>query len=92
MPEGQKDILYIANDNFGAAMASPHIQYYKKKGWEVLVAGEPLDEPCMIKMITYESKPIMSVEKTQSKICKLCDVYCSLLGLCVYRVLVVISA
>lgn len=70
MPSDQKDIFFIANDNFDAAMSSPHVQIYKNKGWEVLIVDDPLDEPCLQRVGNYDSKPIASVEKTNSKISK----------------------
>lgn len=68
MPEDQKDILFIANDHFEAAMASPHAQIYKKKGWEVLIVSDPLDEPCLQRLSSYDSKSIVSIEKTNAKL------------------------
>lgn len=68
MPESQKSIYYISLDNYDGAMASPHVQIYKKKDYEVLILMEPLQEPCLERVLTHQTKRIVSVEKSNAKL------------------------
>lgn len=63
MPEEQKAIYYVSNDNFEAANHSPYMQFYKKKEYEVIILTEPLEEPCFERVRTYEGKKLVSIEK-----------------------------
>lgn len=75
MPESQKHIYYISSDNFEAAMASPHVQIYKKKGYEVLILMDPVEEPCLERVMSYQSKSINSVEKANAKLGKVLNTF-----------------
>lgn len=68
MPEEQKDIYFFPHENFDVALDSTYLQIYKKKGWEVLIVEDPMDEPCLQKLRVYNSKPIISIEKTSVKL------------------------
>lgn len=44
MPEGQDTIWFITAESRQAALASPHLEGFKKKGWDVLLLTETVDE------------------------------------------------
>jgi len=63
MKEGQKDIYYITADSFAAAKNSPHLEVFRKKGIEVLLLTDRVDEFLMSSLPTYEEKNIVSVAR-----------------------------
>jgi len=44
MKEGQEAIYYITADSFAAAQHSPHLEIFRKKGIEVLLLSDRVDE------------------------------------------------
>jgi molecular chaperone HtpG len=44
MQDGQDKIYFISSDNFNSAKASPHLEVFRKKGIEVLLLSDPIDE------------------------------------------------
>ncbi|MCU7801091.1 MAG: molecular chaperone HtpG [gamma proteobacterium symbiont of Lucinoma myriamae] len=63
MKEGQKDIYYITADSFAAAKNSPHLEVFRKKGIEVLLLTDRVDEFLMSSLPSYEEKNIVSVAR-----------------------------
>ncbi len=63
MPESQKDIYYISGDKREAVAASPVLEYFRKKGWDVLFMTDPIDEWVMQSMYQYAQKYFKSVNK-----------------------------
>lgn len=63
MNEGQKDIYYITADSFAAAKNSPHLEVFRKKGIEVLLLADRVDEFLMSSLPEYEGKTISSVAR-----------------------------
>ncbi len=63
MKEGQKDIYYITADSFAAAKHSPHLEVFRKKGIEVLLLTDRVDEFLMSSLPDYEEKTIKSVAR-----------------------------
>lgn len=63
MKEGQKDIYYITADSFAAAKNSPHLEVFRKKGIEVLLLADRVDEFLMSSLPEYEGKSISSVAR-----------------------------
>jgi len=63
MKEGQKDIYYITADSFAAAKNSPHLEVFRKKGIEVLLLSDRVDEFLMSSLPEFEEKPIKSVAR-----------------------------
>ena len=63
MKEGQKEIYYITADSFAAAKNSPHLEVFRKKGIEVLLLADRVDEFLMSSLPDYEEKSIKSVAR-----------------------------
>ena len=63
MKEGQDKIYYVTGDNFNAAKNSPHLEIFRKKGVEVLVLSDRVDEWMLSFFTEFEGKQITSVAK-----------------------------
>ena len=63
MKEGQTAIYAIAADSFAAAKHSPHLEIFRKKGIEVLLLSDRVDEWLMSNLTEFDGKPIKSVAK-----------------------------
>jgi molecular chaperone HtpG len=73
MKEGQDKIYYITADSFGAARASPHLEIFRKKGVEVLLMHDRIDEWVMASLTEFEGKTLQSVAKGDLDLGKLED-------------------
>ncbi len=63
MKEGQGKIYYITADSFVAAKHSPHLEIFSKKGIEVLLLSDRVDEWLMGHFTEFEGKPLQSIAK-----------------------------
>ena len=63
MKEGQEAIYYITADNLAAAKNSPQLEVFKKKGIEVLLMTDRVDEWALNYVQDYEDTPLQSVAK-----------------------------
>ena len=63
MKEGQDKIYYITADSYNAAKNSPHLEIFNKKGIEVLLMSERVDEWLMGQIQDFEGKSFQSVAK-----------------------------
>lgn len=61
MQEGQDKIYFISADNFNAAKNSPHLEIFRKKGIEVILLSEPIDEWVVMHLTEYNDKKLQSV-------------------------------
>ncbi len=61
MPEDQKEIYYITASTWDAAMHSPHMDYFKKKGWNVLLLIDRVDESLMNYIQAYQEKNLVCI-------------------------------
>ena len=73
MTEGQEDIYYITADNFNAAKNSPHLEIFRKKGIEVLLMYDRVDEWLMGSLTEFEGKKFISIAKGELDLDKLSD-------------------
>ncbi|WP_413730859.1 molecular chaperone HtpG [Sodalis sp. RH22] len=73
MVEGQEKIYYITADSYAAAKSSPHLELLRKKGIEVLLLSDRIDEWMMSYLTEFEGKPFQSVSKTDATLDKLAD-------------------
>ena len=63
MKEGQEKIYYVTAETFNAARNSPHLEIFKKKGIEVLLLTDRVDEWVVGHLTEFEGKPLQSVAK-----------------------------
>jgi len=63
MQEGQDKIYYIAADSHAAAKNSPHLEIFRKKGIEVLLLSDRVDEWLTSHLMEYEGNKLQSVAK-----------------------------
>jgi len=63
MKEGQDKIFYVTADSFAAAKNSPHLEIFRKKGVEVLLLTDRVDEWMLSFMHDFEGKELHSVAK-----------------------------
>ena len=63
MQEGQESIYYITADSFAAAKNSPHLEIFRKKGIEVLLLADRVDEWLSSSLTEFDGKPLKSVTK-----------------------------
>ncbi len=63
MKEGQATIYYITADNLAAARNSPQLEVFRKKGIEVLLMTDRVDEWALSFLTEFEGTPLQSVAK-----------------------------
>jgi molecular chaperone HtpG len=63
MQEGQDKIYYVTADSHQAAKTSPHLEIFRKKGIEVLLMSDRIDEWLMSHLTEFEEKSFQSVTK-----------------------------
>lgn len=63
MKEGQDKIYYITADNFQAAKSSPHLEIFRKKGIEVLLMSDRIDEWLMSHLTEFNEKSFQSITR-----------------------------
>ncbi|HGM5491629.1 TPA: molecular chaperone HtpG [Serratia fonticola] len=73
MAEGQDKIYYITADSYAAAKSSPHLELFRKKGIEVLLLSDRIDEWMMSYLTEFDGKVFQSVSKADEALDKLAD-------------------
>ena len=73
MVEGQDKIYYITADSYAAAKSSPHLELFRKKGIEVLLLSDRIDEWMMSYLTEFDGKVFQSVSKADDTLDKLAD-------------------
>jgi molecular chaperone HtpG len=71
MKEGQEKIYYIAAENFNTAKNSPHLEVFRKKGIEVLLLTDRVDEWLMSHLSEFDGKSLQDVGKGELDLGKL---------------------
>jgi len=67
MPEDQKHVYYIAGDNKADLKASPYLEKLAKRGFEVLLMTDPMDEYVMQHLDEFEDRTFVNVAKEDIK-------------------------
>ncbi|WP_260512606.1 molecular chaperone HtpG [Serratia fonticola] len=73
MTDGQDKIYYITADSYAAAKSSPHLELFRKKGIEVLLLSDRIDEWMMSYLTEFDGKVFQSVSKADEALDKLAD-------------------
>ena len=73
MKEGQDKIYYVSAETFNAAKNSPHLEVFRKKGIEVLLFSERVDEWMLSYLTEFDGKQLASVAKGDLDLGKLED-------------------
>lgn len=73
MKESQDKIYYITADSLAAAKHSPHLEIFRKKGIEVLLLFDRVDEWLMAHLAEFDGKAFQSVSKGQLDLDKVED-------------------
>ena len=63
MKHGQDAIYYVTADSFNAAKNSPHLEIFRKKGIEVLLLSDRVDEWVVGSLTEFEGKKLVSVAR-----------------------------
>ncbi|QWD59692.1 molecular chaperone HtpG [Polynucleobacter sp. MWH-UH35A] len=63
MKEGQDKIYYVTGESFNAAKNSPHLEIFRKKGVEVLLLSDRVDEWMLSFITEFDGKQLASVAK-----------------------------
>jgi molecular chaperone HtpG len=73
MKPEQEAIYYITADSFAAAQHSPHLEIFRKKGIEVLLMSDKVDEWLLGSLTEFEGKKLQSIAKGDLDLGKLQD-------------------
>lgn len=63
MQEGQEKIFYVVAENFNTAKNSPHLEVFRKKGVEVLLLSDRIDDWLMSHLQEFDGKPLQDVAR-----------------------------
>ena len=63
MPDEQKEIYYLSGDSREALAQSPHLEAFRKRGYDVLYMTDPIDDWVVQSVTTYQEKPLKSIAK-----------------------------
>lgn len=73
MREGQKKIYFITGDHYAAVASSPHLEYFRKKGIEVLLLTDRVDEWMVGHLTEFEGKLFQDITKGELDLDDLAD-------------------
>lgn len=68
MPADQNAIYYAAGESMQQLLSQPQMQYFQKKGYDVLMLLESMDEPCIQRLTEFEGKKFESTQKASMSV------------------------
>ncbi|KAL8427960.1 hypothetical protein ACSSS7_007450 [Eimeria intestinalis] len=68
MPSDQNAIYYAAGESMQQLLSQPQMQYFQKKGYDVLMLLESMDEPCIQRLTEFEGKKFESTQKASMSV------------------------
>ncbi|MHA2098342.1 MAG: molecular chaperone HtpG [Candidatus Kariarchaeaceae archaeon] len=66
MKVGQDTIYYLTGLDMDMVKKSPHLEYYKQEGYEVILLGEPIDSFMMMHLTEYQEKKFYLIDQDES--------------------------
>ncbi|HMP88711.1 MAG TPA: molecular chaperone HtpG [Kiritimatiellia bacterium] len=63
MPSEQKDIYYIAGDTLAGLKTSPLLEAFERRGYEVLLLTDPIDEWVTMGLPEYSGKQLVAIDR-----------------------------
>lgn len=67
MKEGQDAIWYLTGLELEKMRANPQLERFRKKGWEVILLSDPVDEWVVMNVPSFETVPLKSVARGEFK-------------------------
>jgi molecular chaperone HtpG len=65
MPADQKRVYYLGGLDLDALKKSPNLEIFRRRGLEVLLLSEPIDEFVMSSLHTFDGKPLTSIDSAE---------------------------
>ncbi|NVJ11264.1 molecular chaperone HtpG, partial [Myxococcus sp. AM001] len=73
MADGQDKVYYLTGESYAQVKNSPHLEVFRKKGIEVLLLTDRIDEWLMSYLTEFDGKAFQSVAKADESLDKLAD-------------------
>jgi len=73
MQKKQEKIYFITADSYISANSSPHLEFFRKKGIDVLLLSDRIDEWMMNYLTQFQEKKFQSISKNDESLNKLID-------------------
>jgi molecular chaperone HtpG len=73
MQEGQDKIYFLTADSYNSAKSSPHLEVFRKKGIEVLLLTDPIDEWVTGHLREFDGKSLVDISRGQLDLSDLGD-------------------
>ena len=65
MVEGQKELWYLTGLDLGRLRASPQLEAFRKKGWEVILLSDPVDEWVVMNLPEFDGVQLKSAARDE---------------------------
>ncbi len=63
MHKDQKSIYYLAGNEKDVLQSSPHLESFVKRGFEVLLMSDPVDEWLLTRLTEFDGKPLLAIDR-----------------------------
>jgi molecular chaperone HtpG len=68
MQKDQKAIYYLAGNEKAVLESSPHLESFRKRGLEVLLMSDPVDEWLVTRLAEFEGQPLSAIDRGQHEL------------------------